>query len=772
MRSIHPPRRALAALAALLTLAACDREITREEARASGPSLVDGYSPSIGVGPFRVEAINERGDIVGNGASGPYRWTRDGGLEVLSGMGMPADVRDVNNAGVAVGSILVDRSSSDYRAVIWGLDGQPQLLPVPQSWRRMRGIAINDAGVVAGTVMVSAPGGGERSFRWTAAGGMELLPRTLHFEALGTAANYTDGVVGINAAGDVLGTAQEWCYFEGGWPWMYCIHEGTWYSAHVWPASGGVRGLYHGDDVTVNDLNDAGVVAGCSDGVSKVWEGRGVREVAVSGCATAVNNDGVVVGYAEAGAFRWTAAGGRVDLGTLNGYGSYAADVNGHGDVAGWFYMSAGVWRAFTWTEAGGMQALSIPSGSTRTAAMVINDAGEVGGMSLAKFGNTSTYTAVRWSDTMVNHPPFAHLDGPYRGRISGRRYAYSAAGSARSDTAGARYSWDMNADGRFEAVTSSPVFNHTYPSAGTYTIRMVMRDGAGRVDTATTSAEVPANAAPVAAITGVPSYSAEGVLHHAAASVTDANQSADTSELRLMRYRWEWGDGSVSATKSASHRYADQGSYTIRLIVTDAGGLADTVVRTLPVGNVAPTAKLTSPTSIGEGTPFTLTASALSDAAADVAAGLQVAFNCGGGFGAYGTALSIVCPARAEGSVTVGMRVRDKDAGGSGTTRTIPVGNVAPRVTAEASSPTTFAAGGSLSVRATFTDVAADAPWRYRIYWGDGAYTVLTNVAAGATITGSHAYARPGSYQPYVAVVDKDGGSGRSAAITVTVTP
>lgn len=75
----------------------------------------------------------------------------------------------------------------------------------------------------------------------------------------------------------------------------------------------------------------------------------------------------------------------------------------------------------------------------------------------------------------------------------------------------------------------------------------------------------------------------------------------------------------------------AHQGSYTLRLIVTDGGGLADTVVRTLPVGNVAPRARLSAPASIREGTPFTLTASALSDAAADVAAGLQVAFNCGG---------------------------------------------------------------------------------------------------------------------------------------------
>jgi hypothetical protein len=208
-------------------------------------------------------------------------------------------------------------------------------------------------------------------------------------------------------------------------------------------------------------------------------------------------------------------------------------------------------------------------------------------------------------------------------------------------------------------------------------------------------------------------------------------------------------------------------------MIVTDAGGMADTVVRTAVIGNVAPTARLTTPTSIREGASFTLTASALHDAPADLAAGLQVAFNCGGGWGAYGTALTISCPPRPDqGSVTVRMRVRDKDGAASEAVRTVPVGNVAPTVTAGATTPTTFAAGDSLSVSATFTDVAADAPYRYRIYWGDGTSTPLAPVAAGATITGKHTYASAGSYSVQVAVADKDGGSGRSAPIAVTVTP
>jgi probable HAF family extracellular repeat protein len=88
--------------------------------------------------------------------------------------------------------------------------------------------------------------------------------------------------------------------------------------------------------------------------------------------ATAVSADGsVVVGaaYNAAGqwrAFRWTAAGGMQDLGTLpGGGGSEATGVSADGSVVvGSAYNAAGQWRAFRWTAAGGMQDLGTLGGS------------------------------------------------------------------------------------------------------------------------------------------------------------------------------------------------------------------------------------------------------------------------------------------------------------------------------------------------------------------------------------------------------------------------
>lgn len=774
MRSLcrlhSPAKRLLAMLAAVLATAACDREILRDEPRPAGPSLVRAGSSFEDLDAGAVTGMNARGDIVGNSSEGAFRWTRERGRESLTYLGRRASVAGINRAGVAVGSASISNNSGP-RAVVWDLNGRVQVLPFQSGWSGAAAVLINDSGVVAG---IGDRGQRDVPFRWSAQRGLEVIANAGPYVDRGSETVVYHHLQAINAAGAVLTQVEESCVDRPLDP--YCeLGDGEWNFPLVWTASGEV--VQVGDsytDVWASSLTDGGRVAGCIEGVPVIWDANGSsRLIGEAGCVMAMSESGVVAGTSvwrtPERAFRWTEAGGMRELGTLGGSHSSAWNVNEAGDVTGWAETATGARRAFLWTEEAGMQALPPLSGSEWSQGHFVSDAREVVGISGTGFSDPR---ATRWFDVVVNQPPVAEV-GVYPIRISGRRYVYSAAGTSDPDGT-LRLYWDMNADGTFEGITTTPLFSYVYRAPGTHTLRLVAKDDGDRADTATTTVTVEQNVAPAAAIHGLLSWAAEGALLTATASVTDANQAADSTELRLLRYRWEWSDGYVSTASVSRHRFPDEGSHSIRLIVTDAGGLADTVVRVMPVGNVAPTARFTTPTSIREGTPFTLTASALSDVPADVADGLQVAFNCGGGYGAYGTSLTIVCRARPDqGSVTVGLRVRDQDGGGTGTTRAIPVGNAAPQVTAQATSPTTFAAGGTLSISGGFTDAGAgDAPWLYRIYWGDGAYTVRAPVAAGASITGSHVYPRPGSYQAYVSVVDKDGGSGRSAGIAVTVTP
>ena len=63
-------------------------------------------------------------------------------------------------------------------------------------------------------------------------------------------------------------------------------------------------------------------------------------------------------------AFRWTELGGMQDLGDLGGGGSWAYGVSADGTVVvGWAWNAAGYQRAFRWTELGGMQGLGTLGG-------------------------------------------------------------------------------------------------------------------------------------------------------------------------------------------------------------------------------------------------------------------------------------------------------------------------------------------------------------------------------------------------------------------------
>ena len=88
--------------------------------------------------------------------------------------------------------------------------------------------------------------------------------------------------------------------------------------------------------------------------------------------------------------------------------------------------------------------------------------------------------------------------------------------------------------------------------------------------------------APPVAGLDG-PYVSLEGseILMSAALS-TDADGD-------VLTYEWSFGDGETASGVSVSRTYIQNGVYTVRLIVTDILGLADTVVTNATVSNVAP---------------------------------------------------------------------------------------------------------------------------------------------------------------------------------------
>jgi PKD repeat protein len=125
---------------------------------------------------------------------------------------------------------------------------------------------------------------------------------------------------------------------------------------------------------------------------------------------------------------------------------------------------------------------------------------------------------------------------------------------------------------------------SHTYPSdqAGPFTVVVTVSDDDGGVGTAQASVGVQLNRAPVANA-GAAVSGSEGT-----AVSFDGSASSDPEGTALL-YAWNFGDGSLTATgATVSHVYADNGTYTATLTVSD-GSLTGSATTTATIANVAP---------------------------------------------------------------------------------------------------------------------------------------------------------------------------------------
>jgi len=119
-----------------------------------------------------------------------------------------------------------------------------------------------------------------------------------------------------------------------------------------------------------------------------------------------------------------------------------------------------------------------------------------------------------------------------------------------------------------------------------------------------------------------------------------------------------------VGSGVAVAHTYADNGTFVVTVIVTDPGGLADTASTTATVSNLRPSATFVAPSSVTVSTVFTISLTNPSDpSSVDTAAGFTYRFNCGSGFGPWGTTPSRNCTSLSTpGTMIVKGRIRDKD--------------------------------------------------------------------------------------------------------------
>lgn len=136
-------------------------------------------------------------------------------------------------------------------------------------------------------------------------------------------------------------------------------------------------------------------------------------------------------------------------------------------------------------------------------------------------------------------------------------------------------------ADGSFnsgiEKVTAN--INTSNLSAGKHLIYVRGKDAAGNWGAVSASflnvGGVP-GAAPVAAFDVVPS----------GLTVNFTNRSTDDGVIN--GYNWTFGDGNSSASANPTHNYAANGTYTVKLVVTDNDAMSGTISKTVTVADDA----------------------------------------------------------------------------------------------------------------------------------------------------------------------------------------
>ncbi|MDQ3178079.1 MAG: ExeM/NucH family extracellular endonuclease, partial [Actinomycetota bacterium] len=168
-------------------------------------------------------------------------------------------------------------------------------------------------------------------------------------------------------------------------------------------------------------------------------------------------------------------------------------------------------------------------------------------------------------------------------------------------------------------------------------------------------------NHAPVADAGG-PYSVAEGASVTVSATGSDAD--GDT-----LSYAWdldndgEFDDATGQSVSFSAAAIDGPATRTIRVRVSDAG--SSTVDEaTVSVTNVAPTATFNAPATTLAGSAFTLSLTDADDAAPADEPGLQYAFDCGSGYGAFSAVNTAVCPTDSTGTRNVGGKVRDDDGG------------------------------------------------------------------------------------------------------------
>jgi putative Ig domain-containing protein/PKD domain-containing protein len=381
------------------------------------------------------------------------------------------------------------------------------------------------------------------------------------------------------------------------------------------------------------------------------------------------------------------------------------------------------------------------------------------------KDNGETEYTA---SVAINNVPPLANAGGPYSGN-EGSAINISGSGSD-PDGGNVTYLWSVTAGAPCTFGNATlPSTTVTCADNGSWTLTLKVTDDESAFTESTAALSV-ANVAPTIGSHTLGGNVNEGLdIAFSVSSVTDPS-SADQAAGFTYAFACDgvtFGNFGVSNTVLCPAGDGP-GSVTIAGEAKDKdGGISTSVSSTFTILNVAPTATFNAPSSVNEGSAINLSLTNPSDpSAADVAAGLKYAFDCGNGSGydALSASSTKSCSTDDNGTRNVKGKIQDKDGGFTEYTATVTVNNVPPTATFNAPASVNEGSAINLSLTNPVDPSSADvtAGFTYAFDCGDGSgYSAYDGTNTASCPTNDN-----GSRTVKGKIRDKDGGETPYSAV------
>lgn len=332
---------------------------------------------------------------------------------------------------------------------------------------------------------------------------------------------------------------------------------------------------------------------------------------------------------------------------------------------------------------------------------------------------DTATKTA---TVRMPNAAPIAAFDST----VDGLESSFDASGSVDTDGTIESYAWDFGDGngGTGETVT------HEYATSGTYEVVLTVTDNGDAKAQATAQITVqdPADLDPRAAFT----ISSDQLVINVDAS----SSQPPVAGGEITGYSWDFGDGNNAEGTTATHEYAQAGTYSVTLTVK-AGEYLNTISQVVTVAAAqGPVPEFTTSTS-GRSLNVDASGTVPGDAAV-------TAYAWDFGDGKTGSGVTAEHRYAADGKFTVTVTATDGNGLSASTSTEIMVENTVP-----VAAFTLATSELEIQVDATASNDVDGSIESYDWKFGDG------GVASGKTA--SHAYAEAGQYEVTLVVTDND---------------